>query len=189
MFDFVKLFALIVNGLRMSEEHVAAFHNAVKKALSVLDPAFGVAYANAPASARFHQNYEGGLLEHCYAMGLWLYSRSTECGGTIDLTIDECARIAMYHDLCKVGLYSRGEDGAFHSDKEMYQHHALLSVQRCKELGITLSQKEKVAILLHMAGGWWNAEDEAALTANDRKWLANNISIISAVQWADMKAC
>lgn len=189
MFDFVQLFAIIIKGLRMAEDRIVAFQGAVKKALSILEPTFCISYANAPASASHHQNYEGGLLEHCYIMGLWLYSRSVECGGPIDLTIDECARIALYHDLCKVGLYTRGKDGIWYCDSEMYEHHALLSVQRCEELGIILSQKERICILLHMAGAWWKAEDEEALTAGDRKWLANHFGIVSAVQWADMKAC
>ena len=64
-----------------------------------------------------------------------------------------------------------------------------LLVQRCEQLGITLSDKERVCILLHMAGGWWNAEDEGALSGKDREWVARNLRTIAAVQWADMKAC
>ena len=128
-------------------------------------------------------------------MGLWLYSRTADCcqSAQADLTVAECARIALFHDLCKVGLYAMGDDGAYHSNKEMYKHHALLSVQRCAQLGITLSQKERVAILLHMAGGFFNEEDIAALMSGDRQWLFDNLlaglRIVGAVQWADMKAC
>lgn len=166
-----------------------AFVLAANKAFGLLPKEFADLYLAAPASSRFHQNYAGGLLEHCTAMGIWLYSRTIECGGSVDLTVDECARIALFHDLCKVGLYSLGKDGVYHSDPEMYKHHALLSVQKCEEFGIFLSQKERVSILLHMAGAWWNPEDETALTVSDREWISNNFGILAAVQWADMKAC
>lgn len=180
-------------GLGLSPEQLATFEAAWASAWTLLPSDWAAKFEAAPASARFHQNYAGGLLEHCAAMGLWLYSRTADCCQSeqqqVDLTVVECARIALFHDLCKVGLYALGDDGAWHSDKEMYKHHALLSVQRCEQLGIALSEKERVCILLHMAGGWWNAEDEGALSEKDREWIARNLRTIAAVQWADMKAC
>ena len=169
----------------------AVFEAAWQRAWDLLPADWQINFMAAPASAKYHQNYAGGLYEHCHMVGEYLYSRSNEVTtyAAIELTVGECARIALFHDLCKVGLYTKGADGAYHSDKELYKHHALLSVQRCEELGIMLSQKERVCILLHMAGGFCNPEDEAALTESDREWLANNFRVVSAVQWADMKAC
>ena len=40
-----------------------------------------------------------------------------------------------------------------------------------------------------MSGGWWNTEDEEELSKSDRELIGYNIGLISAVQWADMKAC
>ena len=176
-------------GIRLTESQIQAFVDAANRAFGLLPEEFAKTYLASPASSRFHQNYAGGLLEHCWAMGLWLYSRTLVCGGSVNLTVEECARIALFHDLCKVGLYTIGADGAYHSDKEMYKHHAALSIQRCQEFGITLSQTEKVAILLHMAGAWWNTEDEDLLTDSDREWIARRFDVLSAVQWSDMKAC
>ena len=125
------------------------------------------------------------MLEHSVKLGEALYER-TQKG--INLTVEECARIALYHDLCKVGLYIT-YGNSYRCDKELYPHHGLLSVQRCEEFGIELSQTERVAILLHMAGAWWNPEDVTALTDDDRLWISKNFDILAAVQWADMKAC
>lgn len=161
---------------------------AFNRAFDRLPKNFAEEYLESPASARYHQNYAGGLIEHCVMMGEALYSRSKERGGTVDLTADECARIALYHDLCKVGLY-KFSGGKYAANKEMYQHHALLSVQRCEKFGILLTQKERICILLHMAGAWWNQEDVDALTDDDRDWIAKNFDIVAAVQWADMKGC
>ena len=174
----------------LSEERFDTYVQSVNKAFSLLPEQFQEQYNASPASSKYHQNYAGGLLEHCLAMGQWLYSRSLSCGGSINLTVDECARIALFHDLCKVGLYRLGEDGAYVvSDPEMHKHHASLSIQRCKEFGIKLSKTERISILLHMAGAWWNAEDVAKLTILDRWWISRHFDILAAIQWADMKAC
>lgn len=140
-----------------------------------------------PAAKSHHQNYEGGLTEHNFKFACWLYARVVNTD--MDLMVDEVCRIAIFHDLCKVKLYQLGEDGKYHYDYEEYKHHSCESIRRLSKMGIELSQKERVCILLHMAGGWWNDEDEAELSESDREFVGNNIRLISAVQWADMKAC
>lgn len=140
-----------------------------------------------PAAKAHHQNYEGGLLEHSFKFAAWLYGRILTFKS--GLTVKEVIRIAVFHDFCKLGLYKKQPDGHYTYDKEKYKHHALESIKRAEFLGYELSQAERVCILLHMAGGWWNAEDEAALTENDKVFIANNFKLISASQWADMRAC
>lgn len=190
MANFIVLdFAKIPNGTKLSESQIQEFAKSANKVFDLLPNDFAKLYLASPASSGHHQNYAGGLLEHCIAMGLWLYAKTTSCGGNINLAVEECAKIALLHDLCKVGLYTLGEDGVYRSDKEMYKHHALLSVQRCKSFGIKLSRKERISILLHMAGAWWNTEDRAALSLLDKLWISRHFDIIAAVQWADMKAC
>lgn len=140
-----------------------------------------------PAAKSHHQNYEGGLTEHNFKFAAWLYSRVVKTN--IDLTIEEVCRIAILHDLCKVKLYKLGEDGKYFYDYEEYKHHSSESIRRARKMGIKLCQRERVCILLHMAGGWWNEEDELELSSSDKEFIGNNIRMISAVQWADMKAC
>ena len=146
-------------------------------------------YINAPAAMSHHQNYRKGLLEHSGKFAMWLYSRAVNKNGYVNLTLEECVKIGFLHDFCKLFLYSLNENGKYSCDSSLYQHHGKLSVNIAKDLGYKLSQKEKICILLHMAGGWWNQEDEEALAKTDREWIGENIKILSAVQWADMKAC
>lgn len=141
-----------------------------------------------PAAKTHHQNYEGGLTEHNFKFACYLYGRVlTMYPGTNP--IESVVKIAVCHDLCKVDLYKLGEDGKYSYDYEKYKHHAKESVRRTNILGVELNQLERICILLHMAGGWWNDEDEEELNESDRKLIGENIRLISAVQWADMKAC
>lgn len=141
-----------------------------------------------PASKEKHQNYEGGLTEHNFKFACYLYGRVLKIyPGTNP--VENVVKIAVSHDLCKVNLYKLGKDGKYSYDRKEYEHHAKESVRRAKILGIELNQLERICVLLHMAGGWWNEEDESELSESDRELIGNNIRLISAVQWADMKAC
>ena len=141
-----------------------------------------------PAAKTHHQNYEGGLTEHNFKFACYLYSRVlTMYPGSNP--VKNVVKIAVCHDLCKIYLYNLGKDGKYYYDYEKYKHHAKESVRRAKILGIELNQLERICVLLHMAGGWWNDEDEEELSESDRKLVGENIRLISAVQWADMKAC
>ena len=143
-------------------------------------------YVSAPAARTHHQNYPKGLLEHSGKFAMWLYGRSLR--GDIKITLEECVRIGFFHDFCKMFLYQPKGEG-YDCNSELYSHHAKRSIELAEELGYKLSQKERICILLHMAGGWWNDEDEKTLTAADHTFISKNIRLISAVQWADMKAC
>jgi len=149
-------------------------------------PYFFNEFKKAPAAKAHHQNYEGGLIEHSFKLACYLYSRVLKIGG---FTVDQVARVAMCHDFCKIGLYQLQSDGNYTYDKEKIKHHGLASVAYADLMSIALSQGERICVLLHMAGGWWNAEDENDLSLADRLWIGQNIQLLSAVQWADMKAC
>jgi hypothetical protein len=141
-----------------------------------------------PAAKSHHQNYEGGLTEHNFKFACYLYGRILMmCPGTNP--VESVVKIAVCHDLCKVNLYKLGKDGKYSYNYEEYKHHAKESIRRANILCIELNQLERICVLLHMAGGWWNDEDEAELNESDRELIGNNIRLISAVQWADMKAC
>ena len=63
-------------------------------------------FYTAPASTRFHDAYEGGLLEH----SLRVYDRLKELASyylITDFTTEETlAIVALFHDLCKVDCYT-----------------------------------------------------------------------------------
>jgi hypothetical protein len=141
-----------------------------------------------PAAKSHHQNYEGGLTEHNFKFACYLYGRVLTMCSDVN-PVESVVKIAVCHDLCKINLYKLGKDGKYSYNYEEYKHHAKESVRRAKTLGIELNQLERICVLLHMAGGWWNDEDEVELSNPDREIVGNNIRLISAVQWADMKAC
>lgn len=141
-----------------------------------------------PAAKTHHQNYEGGLTEHNFKFACYLYGRVLTMYPGAN-PVENVVKIAVCHDLCKIDLYKLGEDGKYSYDYEKYKHHAKESVRRSKILGVELNPLERICILLHMAGGWWNDEDEAELSESDKKLIGDNIRLISAVQWSDMKAC
>lgn len=161
---------------------------AIETAISEISE-IAVEFMLAPASTKYHQNYAGGLFEHSVLMATWLFSRTATCGGPLDLTARQCARIGIFHDLCKVGLYTMNPDGTWGKDDEISQHHSKRSLEILENLHVSLDDVERIGIILHMAGGWWNEEDENLLSEEDRDWLKYNLQFISAVQWADMKAC
>lgn len=71
-------------------------------------------YYTAPASARFHNNFEGGLIDHSWkvyrilAQKNLLYSQNEQSrfyGQKMD--DDSLAIIGLLHDFCKIGMYER----------------------------------------------------------------------------------
>ena len=65
----------------------------------------------APASARFHSSYEGGLLDHSLnvyeCLKDYLSSKSAAKFG-FEYSDESIAIVSLLHDLCKVGIYKKG---------------------------------------------------------------------------------
>ena len=63
----------------------------------------GTDFYTAPASTRYHSNFEGGLVAH----SLNVYIQLKKLCTTYDCTASEesIAIVALFHDLCKVGCY------------------------------------------------------------------------------------
>ncbi len=56
-----------------------------------------------PASTRFHNNFEGGLLDHC--VNVYHRFKKVLAFDKIQLSDESIAIIALLHDLCKVNIY------------------------------------------------------------------------------------
>lgn len=119
----------------------------------------------APASSRYHGAHEGGLLEHSVAVYHHLVSLANFY--KVDVSMETIAIVALFHDLCKIGMYKtemrwrkdannqweqyptwkRDEDFKFggHGSKSMYLVQNFLK----------LTPEEAVAINCHM--GQWDA--------------------------------
>ena len=122
-------------------------------------------FFTAPASTRFHGNYEGGLCEHSlnvYEQLLKLY----ELYGNKSATRETLAIVALFHDVCKIDFYKKGfrnvkEDGEWKQlecweiDEKLPLGHGEKSCLLLQQF-IRLSVEEMLAIRWHM-GGYDNA--------------------------------
>ena len=63
-------------------------------------------FFTAPASTRFHGNYEGGLCEH--SVNVWEeLIRLLKAYPEVKVTAESAAIVSLLHDLCKVGCYKQ----------------------------------------------------------------------------------
>lgn len=129
-------------------------------------------FFTAPASARYHGAYPGGLCEHSLNVYHCLVDylareRAQELYG-LEYSEETVALVALLHDLCKVGCYKastrnvKGEDGKWQSvpsfafDDPLPYGHGEKSVYIASGF-LRLSREEAMAIRWHM--GFSGTED------------------------------
>ena len=131
-------------------------------------------FFTAPASARFHGSYVGGLCDHSVNVFRCLEAyldrpRARDVYG-LDYDMESVAIVALLHDLCKVGCYKAGTRNVknettgqwekvptfFYEDKLPYGHGEK-SVYIISGF-MRLSREEAMAIRWHM--GFSGPEDE-----------------------------
>ena len=122
-------------------------------------------FFNAPASARFHCSYEGGLCEHSVnvyeaLVGYLSSPRIKETYG-FEYSDESIAIVALLHDLCKIGVYKKGfrnvkdESGVwkrvdtFEYDDQLPYGHGEKSVYIISGY-MRLTREEAFAIRYHM---------------------------------------
>ena len=165
----------------------------VKKAIIWLDQ---TDFFTAPASTRFHEAFEGGLLYHT----LTVYNQIVDLHRIdkfSDVSYDSACLVALVHDWCKINLYTpyqrnvkNKETGrweavtAYNRGNTEFPHgQQSLELARCF---FRFSTAEKLAITHHM-GHWYThpAEENSLQTANERYPLvlmlqfADSLSITS----------
>ncbi len=135
-------------------------------------------FFTAPASARFHNSFEGGLCEHSInvyeCLSSYLHSpRTRELIGT-DYSEESIAIVALLHDLCKIGVYKKGfrnvkdDKGAwvrvdtFEYDDQLPYGHGEKSVYIISGY-MRLTREEAFAIRYHM--GYSSTEDARNVSA------------------------
>lgn len=135
-------------------------------------------FFTAPASARYHSSYEGGLLEHSLNVYDCLcgYLASDHVKNTLKMSYSEesVAIVALLHDLCKINVYKKGfrnvkdEKGVwqrvdtFEYDDPMPYGHGEKSVYMITPF-MRLTREEAFAIRYHM--GYSSTEDERNVSA------------------------
>ena len=165
----------------------------IEPVLSYLDKA-GF-FSSAPASAKRHLNYEGGLMEHSMnvcRVALALREQMVALKPELAEKLSEESIIisALLHDVCKTTLYRKVQKyrkdeygrwetyDAYESDSSRFPvGHGEKSVIMLLQLGLKLKKEEIVAIRWHM-GAWdlsfQSFEQKTNISeANDRFPLAS----------------
>ena len=62
-------------------------------------------FFKAPASTRFHGDYEGGLVEHSLKVYEILKHKVENCITEIDIPEESIIIIGLLHDICKTNFY------------------------------------------------------------------------------------
>lgn len=131
-------------------------------------------FFTAPASARFHGSYVGGLCDHSlnvfHCLVDYLARPRVQTTYGLDYDMESVAIVALLHDLCKVGCYKAGTRNVkneatgqwekvptfFYEDKLPYGHGEK-SVYIISGF-MRLSREEAMAIRWHM--GFSGTEDD-----------------------------
>lgn len=129
-------------------------------------------FFTAPASTRFHGNYEGGLCEH--SVNVWEeLVRLLKAYPEVKITAESAAIVSLLHDLCKIGCYKqelRNVKVGNHWTKQpvyvfqedfCYGGHGSKSVYLAQKY-MQLTEQEAVAINCHM-GPWDRSPNDYSL--------------------------
>lgn len=118
-------------------------------------------FFTAPASTRFHGNFEGGLLEHSMKVYEILKHKVEHCILPIEISNESIILIALLHDVCKVNFYkidyrnAKNEAGQWEKvpyytvEDTIPYGHGEKSVMMITEY-IKLTPDEKYSIRWHM---------------------------------------
>ncbi len=150
----------------------------------------------APASTKFHGNYEGGLLDH----SLNVYDNLVKLIQAFPLpneTFDEesIAIVALFHDICKVNFYKKGsrnvkgEDGKWFA-KEIYEINEKIPLGHGEKSCILLQQFMKLSIRELLSIRWHMGGFDSATKGGDygMSGAQDYTHLVTLLQAADMLA-
>lgn len=162
------------------ERFIEIYNKYIKRegAAKLLDYLLSSDFFTAPASARFHSSYEGGLVDHSLNVYDCLKSylgspRTVDIIGT-QYSDESIAIVSLMHDLCKIDVYKKGfrnvkdEKGTwqrvdtFEYDDKMPYGHGEKSVYIISGY-MRLTREEAFAIRYHM--GYSSTEDPRNVSA------------------------
>ena len=162
------------------ERFIEIYNKYIKRegAQKLLDYLLNSDFFTAPASARFHSSYEGGLVDHSVNVYDCLTSylnspRTVDIIGT-QYSDESIAIVSLLHDLCKIDVYKKGfrnvkdEKGTwqrvdtFEYDDRLPYGHGEKSVYIISGY-MRLTREEAFAIRYHM--GYSSTEDPRNVSA------------------------
>ena len=156
------------------ERFIEIYNKYIKRegADKLLDYLLSSDFFTAPASAKFHSSYEGGLCDHSVnvydCLKSYLEAPRTKEIIETEYSDESIAIVSLLHDLCKVGIYKKGfrnvkdEKGAwqrvdtFEYDDQLPYGHGEKSVYIISGF-MRLTREEAFAIRYHM--GYSSTED------------------------------
>lgn len=149
------------------ERFIEIYNSSIKRegADKLLEYLLSSDFFVAPASARFHSSYEGGLLDHSLnvydRLVSYLESDHFKSLGKESYSRESIAIVSLLHDLCKIGIYKKGyrnakdENGAwqrvetYEYDDQLPYGHGEKSVYIISGF-MRLTREEAFAIRFHM---------------------------------------
>lgn len=113
-------------------------------------------FFTAPASTKYHGNYEGGLFDHSYLVAIQLRNL-TKANKLVWANKRSPIVVGLFHDICKTDQY-RHPDNAFYDEEQFcweYRDDMLLKGHGDKSVMILASQmqlteEEVICIRYHM---------------------------------------
>lgn len=152
-------------------------------------------FFTAPASTKYHNNYDGGLFDHSEnvlksAKSLYLFSKENNHNFN-HISMDSIIIASLHHDLCKTNFYKK--DTAWVKNNNKWQKydtykvvnedfpfgHGDKSVVLLLKQGFELSNTEMLAIKWHMGPYGETGKDYE---------LAKNNNLVNLIHLADASA-
>lgn len=105
----------------------------------------------APASTKFHLNYEGGLYEH----SLNVAKKLVDLTEKLDLKWERVSSpyiVGLLHDVCKIDqyIYDKDKKSYIWNEKQLVLGHGDKSVKYINDYILKLTQEEQECVLYHM---------------------------------------
>lgn len=165
--NFSEYINALINKYQYIEAAKALFNSVERKGIgSFIGWLYTTDYFNAPASTKYHEPYEGGLVEHSLKVTHYLSRINDDFLGS-KYSKDTIIICGLLHDICKVDFYkiyqrnvkddSTGkwhkEDAYTVAEKFPFGGHGSKSVYLIQKHGLFITDEEATAINCHM-GGW-----------------------------------
>lgn len=124
----------------------------------------------APASTRFHGNYEGGLCEHSLAVYSRMFDLLNFYWPSHEKVVNESAAIvSLFHDLCKVNMYATSSRNVKDPDTGIWRAEPCYTVDErlpfgahgAKSMFIVMNfmelKPDEASAIIHHMGAWDNS--------------------------------
>ena len=105
-------------------------------------------FFTAPASAKYHGNYEGGLFDHSYLVAQHLCDLTEQCGLQWERPRSPVL-VGLFHDLCKIDQYKKAVGEYEYTTDTMLKGHGDKSVMMLSHY-FRLTEEEIMCIRYHM---------------------------------------